>query len=173
MPRTARDLVPSRSLVQALHQSHVFRDVPEEDVPEEAVLDLAAALRPCAWRPGRVFIGSGTADGGVYFLAAGLALLCGLSPDGQQIALDLLQAGDLFGIALWTRRSACRSCRSWAALRRWLVARPAALDAWLSQSVRLRVGVQQRILELATCSVRVRLAHVLARLGPAGLVSGL
>src|SRR5579885_2451471 len=109
MPRTARDLVPSRSLVQALHQSHVFRDV-----PEEAVLDLAAALRPCAWRPGRVFIGSGTADGGVYFLAAGLVLLCGLSPDGQQIALDLLQAGDLFGIALWTRRSACRSCRSWA-----------------------------------------------------------
>src|SRR5581483_3728800 len=40
-------------------------------------------------------------------------------------------------------------------------------------SVRLRVRVQQRLLELATCSVRVRLAHVLARLGPAGLVSGL
>ncbi|HZS92495.1 MAG TPA: helix-turn-helix domain-containing protein [Chloroflexota bacterium] len=61
----------------------------------------------------------------------------------------------------------------WPALRRWLVAQPAALDAVLAQSVRLRVRVQQRILELATCSVRVRLAHVLARLGPAGLVSGL
>jgi CRP-like cAMP-binding protein len=126
----------------------------------------------------------GTSHDPVYFLVSGLALLCGLLPDGQQVTLDLLQVGDVYGldqmdVTVGTTvlhvvvEGTVLYTLSQATLRHLVGTHPPLAHALLSQKARQLARAHQRVLELAACSVQVRLAHDLARVAVHGRVSGL
>lgn len=104
-------------------------------LPLEALAPLAVEAQPQTYKRGDYLWAGGDAHTAVYLIVAGQAQVLCVTPDGRAGALDLLGAGDLFGLAslereppdesmagCWTPArapSACRagtSCACWNAI---------------------------------------------------------
>ncbi len=179
-PLPSRRSSPTRlQMLQMLRQVDLFRHLEADDLAA-----VASVVRPTTYPQGAIIAEIGTPYSPLYLLTAGLALLCGVSPDGQQVALEVLQAGDLFGIdgvdgltgapvlQIVEKGTVLATVERFTP-RRLMASYPDLAEALLEQSGRQLMRVHQRILELSACSVRVRLAHLLAQIRSDERVGGL
>jgi CRP-like cAMP-binding protein len=168
--------LPLRSSLALLGQIEPFRQLDKHELTA-----VASVVRLSSYQRGAFMIEMGSP---LYIVCTGLALLCSVSPAGQQVALEVLQAGDLYRLDTLDELMGARLLQILEngtvlatverfTLRRLMAIHPDPCIALLEQNERQLARVYRRIVELSTCSVQVRLAHLLAQIAHDDRVSGL
>lgn len=166
--------LPPRSLasdLQALRQSPIFRMLGDADLTSV----LEAAHVRTYWR-GQIIVRAHDRVEFCYLVASGAARAYRLSTTGQEIALERLQQGDVYGLVMLDLE------REWkcsleattndttvyripiASVEKVCASRPVVALAALRLLSRRLKDARDRIEDLALYDVKTRVAHTLARL---------
>lgn len=138
-------------------------------------MDIASRSKMITARRGDRITVQSTASGHAYLVKEGHLRVVRSSPEGRAIALDILEPGDVIGITpVMTEDSDADSaeamddvlfCRLPASMLREALEKNPGLALHFSKRIGLRRrSVETRLMDIAFCTVKVRLARLLLEL---------
>jgi len=168
------DAAAARATLEDVRRAPVFAEL-----NEEALAAVGAACRRYVYEPGTRMVGAPHARDSVFVVAKGGVRLYRCSPDGIELTLEIKHAGDLFDVQACDRAGDPKNLVEalddgavvYAIPRAWFLTFARSHPSVLVEMAHMLAGLvrayQDLIEDLALCTVEVRVAHALARLGGA------